>query len=279
MGVKVLKPTTNGRRNMSVDDFADITKKKPEKSLLVSTKSKAGRNSQGKITTRHRGGGAKRRLRVVDFKMLGNVNVTVEAIEYDPSRSARIALVATSEGKKAYIVAPANTKVGQKITFGEEAEVKVGNRKKLSDIPVGTIIYNIELVPGKGGQLARSAGTKAQLMAKEAGMAQVKLPSGEIRLVREDCSASIGTVSNAEHSNIKVGKAGRKRKMGFRPTVLGKSMNPVDHPHGGGEGHTSIGLVNPKTPWGMPALGLKTRSRKKLSNSLIVKPRKKNRRK
>lgn len=279
MGVKVLKPTTNGRRNMSVDDFADITKKKPEKSLLVSTKSKAGRNAQGKITTRHRGGGAKRRLRIVDFKMLGTVNATVEAIEYDPSRSARIALIVTTEGKKAYIVAPNGVKVGQQLTFGEEAEIKTGNRKRLGDIPVGTVIYNIEMVPGKGGQMARSAGTKAQLMAKEAGMAQVKLPSGEIRLVREDCLASIGTVSNPEHSNIKVGKAGRKRKMGFRPTVLGKSMNPVDHPHGGGEGHTSIGLKNPKTPWGMPALGLKTRNRKKLSSKYIVKPRKKNRRK
>lgn len=279
MGVKVLKPTTNGRRNMSVDDFADITKKKPEKSLLVSTKSKAGRNAQGKITTRHRGGGAKRRLRIVDFKMLGTVNAIVEAIEYDPSRSARIALIVTTEGKKAYIVAPNGVKVGQQLTFGEEAEIKTGNRKRLGDIPVGTVIYNIEMVPGKGGQMARSAGTKAQLMAKEAGMAQVKLPSGEIRLVREDCLASIGTVSNPEHSNIKVGKAGRKRKMGFRPTVLGKSMNPVDHPHGGGEGHTSIGLKNPKTPWGMPALGLKTRNRKKLSSKYIVKPRKKNRRK
>lgn len=279
MGVKVLKPTTNGRRNMSVDDFADITKKKPEKSLLVSTKSKAGRNAQGKITTRHRGGGAKRRLRIVDFKMLGTVNATVEAIEYDPSRSARIALIVTTEGKKAYIVAPNGVKVGQQLTFGEEVEIKTGNRKRLGDIPVGTVIYNIEMVPGKGGQMARSAGTKAQLMAKEAGMAQVKLPSGEIRLVREDCLASIGTVSNPEHSNIKVGKAGRKRKMGFRPTVLGKSMNPVDHPHGGGEGHTSIGLKNPKTPWGMPALGLKTRNRKKLSSKYIVKPRKKNRRK
>lgn len=277
MGVKVVKATTNGRRGMSVDDFSDITKKKPEKSLLVSTKSKAGRNSQGKITVRHRGGGAKRRLRIVDFKMLGNEKVTVEAIEYDPSRSARIALVVKNDGTKAYIVAPNGVKVGQAITFGDEAEIRTGNRKALRDIPVGTIIYNIEMVPGKGGQIARSAGTKAQLMAKEAGMTQIKLPSGEIRLVREDCMASIGTVSNPEHANIKVGKAGRKRKMGFRPTVLGKSMNPVDHPHGGGEGHTSIGLKNPKTPWGMPALGLKTRNRKKLSSKLIVKPRKKNR--
>jgi large subunit ribosomal protein L2 len=209
--------------------------------------------------------------------MLGNVKATVEAIEYDPNRSARIALIKKEDGTKAYIVAPNGFKVGQKIGFGEEAEIRSGNRKALIDIPVGTIVYNIELIPGKGGQLARSAGTKAQLMAKEAGFAQIKLPSGEIRLVREDCLASIGTVSNSDHSNIKVGKAGRVRKMGFRPTVLGKSMNPVDHPHGGGEGHTSIGLVNPKTPWGKPALGLKTRNRNKLSNSLIVKPRKKSR--
>lgn len=278
MGVKILKPTTNGRRGMSVDDFSDITKKSPEKSLLASQKSKAGRNSQGKITVRHRGGGAKRRLRIVDFKMLGEVTVEILAIEYDPNRSARIALVAKEDGTKAYIVSPVGATVGQKLSFGKEADVRTGNRKALIDIPVGTIIYNIELEPGKGGQIARSAGTKAQLMAKEAGMAQVKLPSGEIRLVRENCLASIGSVSNPEHANIKVGKAGRKRKMGIRPTVLGKSMNPVDHPHGGGEGHTSIGLKNPKTPWGMPALGLKTRNRKKLSSKLIVKPRKKTRR-
>lgn len=278
MGVKVLKPNTNGQRGMSVDDFSDITKKKPEKSLVVGRKSRAGRNAQGKITVRHRGGGAKRRLRIVDFKMLGNVTATIEAIEYDPSRSARIALIVKEDGTKAYVLSPAGAKVGTKLSFGEEAEIRSGNRKALKDIPVGTIIYNIEMEQGKGGQLARSAGTKAQLMAKEAGFAQVKLPSGEIRLVSEKCFASIGSVSNPEHSNIKVGKAGRKRKMGFRPTVLGKSMNPVDHPHGGGEGHTSIGLVNPKTPWGMPALGLKTRNRKKLSGKLIVRGRKRNKR-
>lgn len=277
MGVRKLKPNTNGQRGMSVDDFSDITKKKPEKSLLVSSKSKAGRNSQGKITVRHRGGGAKRRLRIVDFKMLGEVKATVEAIEYDPSRSARIALIVKEDGTKAYIVAPNGVKVGSKLTFGQEAEIRTGNRKRLIDIPVGTIVYNIELEPGKGGQIARSAGVKAQLMAKEAGYAQIKLPSGEIRLVSEACLASIGTVSNSDHSNIKIGKAGRKRKMGIRPTVLGKSMNPVDHPHGGGEGHQPIGLVHPKTPWGMPALGFKTRNRKKLSSKLIVKPRKKSR--
>lgn len=278
MAVKVLKPNTSGRRGMSVDDFADITRKKPEKSLVFGKKQKSGRNSQGKITVRHRGGGAKRLLRIVDFKMLGNVNATVESIEYDPGRSARIALIVKDGGEKAYILAPAGLKVGQKMTFGDEAEIRTGNRKLLKDIPVGTTVYNIEMEPGKGGQFARSAGAKAQLMAKEAGMAQIKMPSGEMRLVRENCLASIGSVSNPEHSNIKVGKAGRKRRMGIRPTVLGKSMNPVDHPHGGGEGHTSIGLKNPKTPWGRPALGLKTRNRKKLSSKLIVRSRKKGRR-
>ncbi len=278
MGVKVLKPTSNARRGMSVDDFRDITKKSPEKSLLAPIKKKAGRNAQGKITVRHRGGGAKRAYRLVDFKLLENTKVTVEAIEYDPNRSARIALVKKENGQKLYIIAPTGLKVGTKLTFGEEAEVRTGNRKALKDIPVGTIVYNVEMFPGKGGQIARSAGTKAQLMAKEGGMTQIKLPSGEIRIVPENCLASIGMVSNSEHSNIKVGKAGRKRHLGIRPTVRGKAMNPVDHPHGGGEGSTSIGLVNPKTPWGVPALGLKTRNRKKKSNDLIIRSRKKGRR-
>jgi len=278
MAVRFVKPTSNARRGMSVDDFLDITKKTPEKSLLAPLKSKAGRNAQGKITVRHRGGGAKRQYRLVDFKMLAG-EVTVQAIEYDPNRSARIALVVDKDGKKSYIVAPGGIKVGGKLTFGEEAEIRTGNRKMLKDIPVGTVIYGIELEPNKGAQLARSAGTKAQLMAKEAGMIQIKLPSGEIRLVSEDCSASIGTVSNPEHGNIKVGKAGRTRHMGFRPTVRGKAMNPVDHPHGGGEGNTSIGIMGgPKTPWGAKALGKKTRSRKKLSTKYIVKGRKKGRR-
>jgi large subunit ribosomal protein L2 len=279
MGVKVIKPTSNARRGMSVDDFKDITKVGSEKKLTAPLKSKAGRNSQGKITVRHRGGGVKRHYRIVDFKLLENIKATVETIEYDPNRSARIALLKKADGEKFYIVAPVGLVVGTTLVFGEEADVRAGNRKALKNIPVGTIIYNVELMPGKGGQLARSAGTKAQLMAKEAGMAQVKLPSGEIRMVAEDCLASIGTVSNPEHSNIKVGKAGRKRKMGIRPTVLGKSMNPVDHPHGGGEGHTSIGLKNPKTPWGLPALGLKTRNKKKQSSKLIVRSRKMGRRK
>ncbi len=279
MAVKLLKPISNARRGMSVDDFADITSKKPVKSLTTFIKRKAGRNAQGKITIRHRGGGAKRQYRLVDFKMLGNVDLTVETIEYDPNRSARIALVVDSEGKKSYILAPAGAKVGAKIVYGDEAEIRNGNRKPLKDIPVGTIIYAIELEPGKGAQLVRSAGTKSQLVAKEGGMIQIKLPSGEIRLVSENCLASIGVVSNSEHSNIKVGSAGRKRHMGIRPTVRGKAMNPVDHPHGGGEGGTSIALASgPKTPWGKPALGKKTRDKKKLSGKYIVKARKKGRR-
>jgi len=278
MAVKVLKPTSNARRGMSVDDFADITKKKPEKSLTNVTKNKAGRNSQGKITVRHRGGGARRAYRLVDFKLIGDDKAVVKSIEYDPNRSARIALMEKEDGTKLYMIAPTGIKVGSKVTFGSEAETRTGNRKLLKDIPVGTTVYNIELFPGKGGQIARSAGTKAQLMAKEGGMTQIKLPSGEIRLVSEDCLASIGVVSNPEHSNIKIGKAGRKRHMRIRPTVRGKAMNPVDHPHGGGEGGTSIGLKNPKTPWGVPALGLKTRNRKKLSSRFIIKSRKKGRR-
>jgi large subunit ribosomal protein L2 len=279
MAVRLLKPTSNARRGMSVDDFADITKKKPTKSLTTFIKRKAGRNSQGKITIRHRGGGAKRLYRLVDFKMLGNESYTIKSIEYDPNRSARIALVAKADGTEAYILAPTGAKVGAKIHFGEEAEIRNGNRKRLADIPVGATIYAIELEPGKGAQMVRSAGTKAQLMAKEGGMIQVKLPSGEIRLVTEDCLASIGVVSNPEHSNIKVGSAGRKRHMGIRPTVRGKAMNPVDHPHGGGEGGTSIALMGgPKTPWGKPALGKKTRNKKKLSSKYIVKARKKGRR-
>lgn len=279
MAVKLLKPTSNARRGMSVDDFADITSKKPVKSLTTFIKRKAGRNDQGKITVRHRGGGAKRQYRLVDFKMLGNGNYTVEAIEYDPNRSARIALLAKADGTKSYVLAPAGLKVGSKIHSGEEAEIRNGNRKRLADIPVGTTIYAIELEPGKGAQIVRSAGAKAQLVAKEGGMIQVKLPSGEIRLVSENCLASIGVVSNAEHSNIKVGSAGRKRHMGIRPSVRGKAMNPVDHPHGGGEGGTSIALMSgPKTPWGKPALGKKTRNKKKLSNKYIVKARKKGRR-
>lgn len=279
MAIKLLKPTSNARRGMSVDDFADITVKKPVKSLTTFIKRKAGRNAQGKITIRHRGGGAKRQYRLVDFKLLGNESYTISTIEYDPNRSARIALIVTKEGKQVYILAPTNAKVGGKVETGDDAEIRNGNRKRLADIPVGTTIYAIELEPGKGAQMARSAGTKASLVAKEGGMIQVKLPSGEIRLVSENCLASIGTVSNPEHSNIKIGSAGRKRHMGFRPSVRGKAMNPVDHPHGGGEGGTSIALMGgPKTPWGKPALGKKTRDKKKLSSKYIVKARKKGRR-
>ncbi len=274
MAVKKVKPISNATRRMSMDDFADITKKSPEKSLVVPLKKNAGRNSQGKITVRHQGGGAKRKYRLVDFKMIGNMTGKITAIEYDPNRNARIALVQNVDGGKFYMIAPKGAKAGRKIVAGEEAEVRSGNRMILKDIPVGTVIYNVELTPGRGGQLARSAGTKIQLMAKEGKYVQIKLPSGEQRLVDERCLASIGEVSNAEHKNIKVGKAGRKRHMGIRPTVRGKAMNPVDHPHGGGEGGTDIGLVHPKTPWGMPALGFKTRNRKAKSTKMIVRGRK-----
>jgi len=274
MAVKLVKPTSNARRKMSMDDFLDVTKKKPVKSLTVPLKKKAGRNAQGKITVRHRGGGAKRMYRIIDFRMAGNIEGTITAIEYDPNRNARIALVEKSDGGKFYMIAPKNAKVGRKVVAGEKAEARGGNRMVLKDIPVGTVIYNVELTPGKGGQIARGAGTKAQLMAKEGKYVQVKLPSGEQRLVDENCLASIGEVSNSEHKNIKVGKAGRKRHMGIRPTVRGKAMNPVDHPHGGGEGATAISPKYPKTPWGMPALGLKTRNRKAKSNKMIIRGRK-----
>ncbi len=274
MAVKFVKPTSNARRKMSMDDFSDVTKKKPEKSLTVPLKKKAGRNAQGKITVRHKGGGAKRKYRIIDFQMTGNIEGKIAAIEYDPNRNARIALVQKKEGGKFYMIAPKNARVGRKIIIGENAEARSGNRMALKDIPVGTVIYNIELVPGKGGQLARSAGTKAQLMAREGKLVQVKLPSSEQRLVQETCLASIGEVSNPEHKNIKVGKAGRKRHMGIRPTVRGKAMNPVDHPHGGGEGAHSVSPKHPKTPWGMPALGYKTRNRKAKSAKMIVRGRK-----
>lgn len=276
MAVKKVKPISNATRGLSVDDFADITTKKPEKSLLATKKKNAGRNAQGKITVRHRGGGVKNKYRLVDFKMpVGEFEV--KTIEYDPSRSARIALVESKEGKKKYIVAPAGIKVGKKVVFGEEAQVRTGHRMALKNLPVGTVIYNIELNPGQGGKLARSAGTGAQLAAKENAFVQVKLPSGEIRKVHENCMASVGTVSNQDHQNIKWGKAGRIRKLGIRPTVLGKSMNPVDHPHGGGEGHHDIGIKHPKTPWGAPALGLRTRKKNHDTDKFIVKRRKKRR--
>lgn len=275
MAIKIYKPTTPGRRGMTGDTFSDITKKKPEKSLTVTLKSKAGR-SNGKIAVRHRGGGVKRKYRIIEFGLLpGKVKVT--AIEYDPVRSARIALVETETGKKAYIIAPQGIRVGSVLDFGENAEVRTGNRMPISKIPTGTILYNLELIPGRGAQIARSAGTGAQLLAKEGKFAHVKLPSGETRLIEVSCYASIGPVSNPEHAIIKIGKAGRKRHMGIRPSVRGKAMNPVDHPHGGGEGQQSIGLKHPKTPWGAPALGKITRKRNKLSNKFIVRKRKKKR--
>ncbi|MCC7289304.1 50S ribosomal protein L2 [bacterium] len=272
MAVKVLKKNTAARRQMSVADFSVITKKKPQKSLTIKRKQKAGRNNDGKITIRHRGGGAKRAIRIVDFKLMQVEGAKVVAIEYDPGRSARIALIQLPDGTKAYVLAVAGMKPGLSISSGENAEIKVGNRLKLQDIPVGTTICNVELTPGRGGQLARSAGARAQLAAKEGEFVQVKLPSGEVRLVHKTAMATIGTIGNADHSNIKIGSAGRKRHMGIRPTVRGKAMNPVDHPHGGGEGNTSIGLKSgPKTPWGKIALGLKTRRRKRGANMIIRK--------
>jgi len=282
MAVKLYKPTTPARRGMTTADTSAITKKRPEKSLLVAKKAGSGRNNQGKITVRHRGGGVKRFYRLVDFDFKAVSSAVVAAIEYDPNRSANIALVQLEGGKKAYILAGSGMKVGDQLASGADAAVRAGNRLALKDIPVGTQIYNIELVLGKGGQIARSAGTKAQLVSKESsreGFVQVKLPSGEVRLVHENCQATIGTVGNEAHQNIKYGSAGRRRRLGWRPQVRGSAMNPVDHPHGGGEGAqaTSIYKYGQKTPWGKPALGLKTR-RRKLTNAMIVRGRGKGRR-
>jgi large subunit ribosomal protein L2 len=276
MAIKLYKPTTPARRGMTTADSSAITKKRPEKSLLVAKKAGSGRNNQGKITVRHRGGGVKRFYRLVDFRFVAGLNATVTAIEYDPNRSANIALVEIEGGKKAYVLAGSGMKVGDNLSSGADSEIRRGNRLPLKAIPIGTQIYNIELVIGKGGQIARSAGAKAQLVAKEEPFAQVKLPSGEVRRVHEECMATIGAVGNEQHQNIKYGSAGRKRRLGWRPSVLGKSMNPVDHPHGGGEGHTSLGM-NPKTPWGKPALGLKTRNRKR-TNGMIIRRRDEGRR-
>lgn len=274
MGIKTYNPYTPSRRQMTGSDFSEITKTTPEKSLLDSKKRKAGRNSQGKITVRHRGGGAKKQYRIVDFKRKKDgIPATVIGIEYDPNRSANIALICYADGEKAYILAPAGLKDGMTVMNGAEAEVRVGNCLPLSEIPVGTQIHNIELYPGKGGQLVRSAGNSAQLMAKEGKYATLRLPSGEMRMVPIICRASIGVVGNGEHNLINVGKAGRKRHMGIRPTVRGSVMNPNDHPHGGGEGKTGIGRPGPSTPWGKPALGLKTRKKNKSSNKLIVRRR------
>ena len=274
MGIKTYRPYTPSRRQMTGSDFAEITKTTPEKSLLAPKSRQAGRNNQGKITVRHRGGGAKKKYRIIDFKRRKDgIAATVVGIEYDPNRTANIALICYEDGEKAYILAPEGLKDGMKVMNGPEAEVRVGNCLPLSEIPVGTQIHNIELYPGKGGQLVRSAGNSAQLMAKEGKYATLRLPSGEMRMVPIICRASVGVVGNGDHSLINVGKAGRKRHMGFRPTVRGSVMNPNDHPHGGGEGKTGIGRPGPSTPWGKPALGLKTRKKNKSSNKLIVRRR------
>ena len=274
MGIKTYRPYTPSRRQMTGSDFAEITKTTPEKSLLAPKSRQAGRNNQGKITVRHRGGGAKKKYRIIDFKRnKDGIAATVVGIEYDPNRTANIALICYEDGEKAYILAPEGLKDGMKVMNGPEAEVRVGNCLPLSEIPVGTQIHNIELYPGKGGQLVRSAGNSAQLMAKEGKYATLRLPSGEMRMVPIICRASVGVVGNGDHSLINVGKAGRKRHMGFRATVRGSVMNPNDHPHGGGEGKTGIGRPGPSTPWGKPALGLKTRKKNKSSNKLIVRRR------
>ena len=274
MGIKTYRPYTPSRRQMTGSDFSEITKTTPEKSLLAPKTRQAGRNNQGKITVRHRGGGAKKKYRIIDFKRnKDGIAATVIGIEYDPNRTANIALICYEDGEKAYILAPEGLKDGMKVMNGPEAEVRVGNCLPLSEIPVGTQIHNIELYPGKGGQLVRSAGNSAQLMAKEGKYATLRLPSGEMRMVPIICRASVGVVGNGDHSLINVGKAGRKRHMGFRPTVRGSVMNPNDHPHGGGEGKTGIGRPGPSTPWGKPALGLKTRKKNKSSNKLIVRRR------
>ena len=275
MGIRKYTAYTPSRRNMTGSDFAEITKSTPEKSLVVSLKKHAGRNAQGKITVRHRGGGARRKYRIIDFKRNSkdNIPAKVVAIEYDPNRTANIALLCYADGVKSYILAPQGLAVGQTVMSGDKAEARVGNCLPLALIPVGSEIHNIELYPGKGAQLARAAGITAQLMAKEGKYATLRLPSGEMRMVPINCRATMGSVGNGEHNLISLGKAGRKRHMGIRPTVRGSVMNPNDHPHGGGEGRAPIGRPGPCTPWGKPALGLKTRKKNKQSNKLIVRRR------
>ena len=271
MGIKVYKPTTNGRRNMTGSDFAEITTSTPEKSLLVSMNSKAGRNNLGRITVRHQGGGHKKKYRLVDFKRTtDNVNAKVATIEYDPNRSANIALIVYENGVKAYILAAKGMEVGMTVVSGPDSDIKVGNALPLANIPVGTLIHNIELKPGKGGQLVRSAGTSAQVLGIEGKYTLIRLQSGEVRMVLSTCRATIGEVGNEQHSLINYGKAGRTRWRGIRPTVRGSVMNPNDHPHGGGEGKQPVGRKSPMTPWGKPALGLKTRNKNARSNKLIV---------
>ena len=274
MGIRTYNPYTPSRRHMTGSDFSEITKSTPEKSLTVSKNSKAGRNAQGKITVRHRGGGAKRKYRIIDFKRYKDgIPATVKSIEYDPNRTANIALICYADGQKAYIIAPNGIQVGAVLMNGPEAEIKLGNCLPLAQIPVGTMVHNVELHPGKGGQLVRSAGNAAQLMAKEGKYATLRLPSGEMRLVPIQARATVGQVGNIDHELINIGKAGRKRHMGIRPTVRGSVMNPNDHPHGGGEGRAPIGRSGPMTPWGKPALGYKTRKKNKHSNKMIVRRR------
>lgn len=274
MAIKKYNPTSPARRNMTVSTFEEITKTEPEKSLVEILKSKAGRNNYGKITVRHRGGGHKRQYRIIDFKRdKVDIPAKVASIEYDPNRSANIALLNYADGEKRYIIAPYGLHVGDTVISSENADIKVGNALPLKSIPIGTVIHNIELKAGKGAQLVRSAGNSAQLMAKEGNYAQVRLPSGEVRMIRIECKATIGQVGNLDHENITLGSAGRKRHMGIRPTVRGSVMNPVDHPHGGGEGRSPIGRPGPVTPWGKPTLGYKTRNKKKLTNKFIIKRR------
>ena len=274
MAMKHFKPYTPSRRNMTVSDFSEVTKKTPEKSLLAKKRKNAGRNSYGRITVRHQGGGNRQKYRIVDFKRdKDNMEATVIGIEYDLNRSANIALIQYEDGEKAYILAPQGLKDGDKVISGESVDIKPGNCMPINSIPVGTLIHNIELNPKQGGKLVKAAGQSAQLMAKEGKYAHVRLPSGEMRLVLAKCRATIGVIGNSEHENVKIGKAGRKRHMGIRPTVRGSVMNPVDHPHGGGEGRAPVGHAGPMTPWGKPALGYKTRNKKKLSNKFIVKRR------
>ena len=275
MGIKRFKAYTPSRRNMTVSDYAEVTKKTPEKSLLAKKKKNAGRNSYGRITVRHQGGGNRQKYRIIDFKRRkDNMEATVIGIEYDPNRSANIALIQYEDGEKAYILAPQGLTDGDKVVSGETVDIKAGNCMPIDSIPVGTLIHNIELNPGQGGKLVRTAGQSAQLMAKEGKYATLRLPSGEMRKVLAKCRATIGVIGNTDHENVKIGKAGRKRHMGWRPEVRGSVMNPVDHPHGGGEGRAPVGHAGPMTPWGKPALGYKTRNKKKSTNKFIVKRRK-----
>lgn len=276
MPVKIYKPTSAGRRGMSVSTFEEITRNEPEKSLLAPLRKRAGRNNQGKVTVRHRGGGHKQRYRIIDFKRdKHGIAAKVSTIEYDPNRTARIALVVYADGEKRYILAPVGLKVGDSIMSGPTAEIRVGNALPIYRIPLGTQVHNIELQPGKGGQLVRSAGSSAQLLAKEGSYAQVRMPSGEVRLISQNCLATVGQVGNVDHSNVVLGKAGRKRWLGIRPAVRGTAQDPRSHPHGGGEGRSPVGMAAPKTPWGKPALGKKTRTNKRTEQYIVRSRRKK----